>query len=257
MINPKPVPTDYDSDPNRFRTNVLAVQRYGLAADVHEAVAWRVADEGLDPMLDIGCGEGRLTKPSLALDVPTVSLDRSATMLAAVPGIRVLGDACHLPFADQVFGSVAALYMLYHLEDPHHALAESLRILRPGGLFAASAPSRYNDPELADLLPPSEPDSFDAENAEEMLAKFFEKIEVNRWDAPLVHLPDRSALHIYLQGRQLSQTAIDSALRNVKTPLRLTKRGALFYARKCLCLPDITNRLLTKYRRDSDAGQIN
>ncbi len=234
MTKPKPVPTDYDIDPNRFRTNVLAVERYGLAADVHEEVARRVADEGLGPMLDLGCGEGRLTKPLPALDVPTVSLDRSATMLAAVPGIRVLGDARHLPIRDQAFGSVAALYMLYHLEDPRQALAESLCILRPGGLFAASAPSRYNDPELADVLPPSEPDSFDAENAEEMLAGFFEKIEVDRWDAPLVHLPDRNALHIYLQGRQLSQTTIERALRYVKTPLILTKRGAIFYAHKRL-----------------------
>ncbi len=234
MTSTSAVPSDYDSDPDRFRVNVCAVEQYGLAGDVHEEVARRVAAEDLGPALDLGCGEGRLTKPLLTLNVPTVALDASSTMLAAVPGLRVQAHACRLPFRDQSFGSVAALYMLYHLEDPRLALAECLRVLRPGGLFAACAPSRFNDPEMADVLPPSEPATFDAENGEALFTALFDGIEVERWDAPLIYLPDREALLVYLQGRQLSQTTIEHALDHVATPLHLTKRGALFYGRKPL-----------------------
>lgn len=234
MTPTRAIPTDYDIDPNRFRANVRAVEQYGLANDVHDEVAQRIAAEGLGPALDLGCGEGRLSKPLFSLNVQTISLDASATMLAATPGLRVQADACRLPFRDQSFGSVAALYMLYHLEDPRLALAECLRVLRPGGLFAACAPSRFNDPELADVLPPSEPATFDAENGEALVAGFFDGIEVEQWDAPLVYLPDRDALSVYLQGRQLTPSSIDHALDHVDTPLHLTKRGALFYGRKPL-----------------------
>jgi SAM-dependent methyltransferase len=219
MTNPKAIPSDYDSDPDRFRTNVLAVERYGLATDVHDEVAHRMAEETPGPRLDLGCGEGRLTKPLLALGAPTVSMDLSATMLAAVTGNRVLGDASRLPFQSQAFGSVAALYMLYHLDEPRQALTECLRVLRPGGLFAACAPSRFNDPELADVLPPSKPETFDGENGQAMIAEFFEYVEVERWDAPLIYLPDRNALLVYLQGRQLERTTIDYALGRISTPL--------------------------------------
>ena len=84
-------------------------------------------------------------------------------MLHAGRGPRVRGDARWLPFAEETFGSVAALYMLYHLPEPREAIASSYRVLRPGGIFAACAPSRYNDPELVAVLPPSPPDTFDAE----------------------------------------------------------------------------------------------
>ena len=42
MEQPTPTPSDYDSDPARFRANVQAVEQYGLAADVHEEVADRI-----------------------------------------------------------------------------------------------------------------------------------------------------------------------------------------------------------------------
>ena len=35
---------DYDSDPERFRSNVETVKRYGFKGDVHEVVAERVIE---------------------------------------------------------------------------------------------------------------------------------------------------------------------------------------------------------------------
>jgi hypothetical protein len=39
----KAIPLDYDENPERFRANVKAVDRYALESDVHETVAERLA----------------------------------------------------------------------------------------------------------------------------------------------------------------------------------------------------------------------
>ena len=53
-----------------------------------------------------------------------------------------------LPFGDEAFDVVAALWMLYHVPDVDRALAEIRRVLRPGGLFVAVT---NGDGHLADL----------------------------------------------------------------------------------------------------------
>jgi SAM-dependent methyltransferase len=231
MAGIKAVPLDYDQDPERFRANVRAVEKYGLGGDVHELAAERLAAEKCGLVLDLGCGEGRFLRPARARGLAAVGFDYSATMLGAAGGLRVQGDACRLPFADGCFGAAAALYMLYHLAEPRQAIAECYRVLRRGGFFAACAPSRDNDPELAEVLPASD-QTFDAENGLALIGAYFQVVEVERWDAPLVHLPDRAALALYLRGRQLEPDQVQAALSRLRTPLTLTKRGALFVGRK-------------------------
>ena len=154
-------------------------------------------------------------------------------MLKAASGARVFGDARVLPFRSDVFGGAAVLYMLYHLEDPVRAVAESHRVLRPGGLFAACAPSMYDSPELQSVLPGYGVSStFDSENAPEIVGSVFGEIEIDAWDGPYVRLPDREALILYLRGRRLTSSAAERASDAIDTPLTLTKRGAVIYARK-------------------------
>ena len=114
-------------------------------------------------MLDVGCGEGELAR--FLPDGAWVGVDNSPAMLARAPEPNVLGEATALPFGDTEFPSVALLYVLYHLDEPRLALAEALRVLRPGGLVAVAAPSRHDSPELEEALP-DEPLTFDAELAE-------------------------------------------------------------------------------------------
>lgn len=45
-----------------------------------------------------------------------------------------------LPWANDFFQVVTAWCVLPHLENPHHCIRETLRVLRPGGLFILSIP---------------------------------------------------------------------------------------------------------------------
>jgi hypothetical protein len=115
-----------------------------------------------------------------------------------------------------VFGSVALLYVLYHLPEPARALAEAQRVVRPGGLVAVAVPSRYDSPELAHALPAT-PLTFDAELAPAMLGELFAEVEVDGWDAPLLELPDREAVRDYLVGRRVApDRAACGALRSIR-----------------------------------------
>jgi SAM-dependent methyltransferase len=51
------------------------------------------------------------------------------------------GDATRLPFADSSFDAVITSEVLEHVPDDTRALAELVRVLRPGGGFAATVPS--------------------------------------------------------------------------------------------------------------------
>lgn len=88
--------------------------------------------------LDLGCGEGRLSRDLKALGHHVVSVDASPTMLAAArdvdPQIEThLADAAALPFADGAFDCVVAFMSLQDVDDLDGAICESARVLESGG----------------------------------------------------------------------------------------------------------------------------
>lgn len=218
------LPPEYDTDPDRWASRDPA---WRVGADIHEVVADRIVAGGSRPVLDVGSGRGRL-RELLPAGWPWVGIDSSPTQLRADrAGTVVLGDAVQLPFPPSTFGAAAALYMLYHLDDPTVAIAEARRVLLPGGVFFASTRARNSDPELTDGYPPT---PFDAEEAPGLVAAVFgdHAVDVIRWDGPLLRLPDHQAIRRYLRTHYLPAGIAES----VPAPLTLTKRGCLVMASK-------------------------
>jgi SAM-dependent methyltransferase len=222
---------DYDKDPERFRSNVKAVERYGFMGDVHSGVADRIAEEGLWPVLDLGCGEGRF-QDAIDRRGPLVATDLSMTMLQKAADPRICSDMTCLPLESDSFGSATALWCLYHVEGPVDAIREAYRVLRPGGLFVTCAPSMHNDPEMAHLFAEPTPSAFDSEFAPDMVSEVFGEVEVDRWNMPAATLPDAEAVTLYLRGGRMSdETAVETA-KTIEVPVTLTKRGCLVWAYK-------------------------
>jgi SAM-dependent methyltransferase len=102
------------------------------------------------PVLELGCGTGRLLMPMARTGVPVTGIDRSAPMLArAVTRAKRLprsqrprilrGDIRTLPFRANAFGVVMAPYgllqSLVRPADLSQMLAETARVLRRGGVL--------------------------------------------------------------------------------------------------------------------------
>jgi SAM-dependent methyltransferase len=110
--------------------------------------------------LDIGCGEGRVTRDLKALGHTVEGVDASATMVAlareADPHIVVHhADAAALPFADAYADLVVCFMSLQDVDDYAGAIAECHRVLSPKGRLAIAIVHPLNsagrfDSEAAD-----------------------------------------------------------------------------------------------------------
>jgi SAM-dependent methyltransferase len=209
------LPPDYDSDPERWKS-------WQSPQDVHEMVA----PELRGPVLDVGCGEGRLAS-MLGDAVICVGVDSSPTQLAANPHRPVLlADMRALPFREGAFAEVTHLWCLYHVDDPVAAIREAARVLRVGGRYHASTGARDNDPEIMfEGYPPS---SFDAEDAVSIVASVFEDVESERWDGSFFPLETRDEVRAYCRHNYIPAERAEQA----DLPLWLTKRGVLVRAAK-------------------------
>ena len=191
-----------------------------------ELVAARFVAEGLEPVLDVGCGDGELLR-ALPRGHRWIGLDADGWQR-----MDVLADAVALPVRDGSVPAVAALWMLYHLEDARPAIAEAHRVLRPGGLFAAVTSFLDDSPELLEHLPPVPPSSFDGDDAAALVGEVFADVELVDRRFPYVHLPDRDAVAAHLCERGIDfVTALEVADR-IDVPVDVTRHAALVWGRR-------------------------
>jgi SAM-dependent methyltransferase len=100
--------------------------------------------------LEVGCGEGRVSRDLVARGHRVTALDASPTLLQAAAehgagAEYVLGAAEALPFADGTFALVVAYNVLMDVDDMPAAVAEAARVLEPDGCLCACVTHPFAD----------------------------------------------------------------------------------------------------------------
>lgn len=185
-----------------------------------------VAPRLCGPVLDVGCGDGRLAS-LVGESVAWLGLDSSPTQLIANPYRPVVqADMRWLPFGDNTFEELTHLWCLYHLDDPVPAIKEAMRVLRPGGRYFACTAARDTDRELIpEGYPPS---TFDAEEAEAIVGSVFPVVETERWDGYFFPLSTREEVRAFCRHASIPIERAEA----VSLPCWSRKRGVLVTATK-------------------------
>lgn len=116
-------------------------------------------------VLEAGCGLGRFTVAAAAQGYAAEGLDWSAETIEGVrrrfPDIPWhVGDVRSLDFADDRFDAVYSPGVVEHFEEgPQPILAETWRVLRPGGIAIISTPcfNRWTQRHLDEVTSTGEP----------------------------------------------------------------------------------------------------
>lgn len=101
---------------------------------------------GDESLLDVGCGDGGVAQllRERVREVVGVDIEPSPGWRDG-PGLEFrVADGEELPFEDGSFDLVHSKDSLHHMAHPSNALAEYVRVLRPGGAVLIVEANRYN-----------------------------------------------------------------------------------------------------------------
>jgi len=102
------------------------------------------------PALDLGCGDGSVASTLMSRGILECSsvwgIDYDASVLTSAQSESVYsglarGDVRQLPFRDAAFQSIVTNGVLGGVADAEKGCREVARVLRPGGMFAATVPT--------------------------------------------------------------------------------------------------------------------
>lgn len=108
-------------------------------------------------VIDVGCGAGRHTFEAFRRGADVIGFDQNAADLndvdevlqamqeqgeapSSAKGEAVKGDALDLPYDDATFDRVIASEILEHVPNDDQAIAQLVRVLKPGGALAVTVP---------------------------------------------------------------------------------------------------------------------
>lgn len=141
---------DLATNPAFFAQFMDTSHRLTTAQSYKQAIMEQLAIQEGAVILDVGCGTGQDAQDLARAVGPhgrVIGIDSSATMLqeararaidTQLPVEYVLADATQLPFADASFDGCQASRVLGHLREPDKALAEMVRVTRPGARIVAA-----------------------------------------------------------------------------------------------------------------------
>lgn len=173
------------AEPDRLRTRAgfWDTPAPGRSPQDHAIAALAAAAPGC--VLEVGCGTGEFALRVAREVTPDVTpTDPSEAMVRATSqrGLRAeVADATDLPYRDDSFDAVVAMWMLYHVPDLDRALAEGRRVLRPGGLFVAVTNGAAHTADLRTAAGlPAPRTQFMAEDGAAHLRRHFGRVETIR-----------------------------------------------------------------------------
>ncbi|MEF2277774.1 methyltransferase domain-containing protein [Deinococcus sp. YIM 134068] len=264
-IQPAEVAAQYATDRN-LRVRIETHEQYTVGPRLEPEVDRLLSLRGDEALLDVGTGPGnfpgRLRAEGhrgrlVGVDLSPGMVERAASTYPGVEFVEASADA--LPFPNGTFDLLTARHMLYHVPDVSAALAEFMRVLRPGGRFlAVTNATGYmgelweavaevvpEQPALAGLLESRAGSAvFSEQNGEPLVRGAFGNVEVGLLENALV-FPTPEPVLAYLGSMTALQRLPDkdrlqvlSALRRALAPRflmgewRVSKRVAFLHARK-------------------------
>lgn len=126
---------DEITENERTRLNQLIMEKIG---------------SGSNRILDVGCGNGWLSKmveieqtQMVSLDISQINVQRALKEQPHQNHFGVVADVFHLPFLENSFDVIVASEIIEHVYDPKAFVACLLKILKPGGKLIITTP--YNE----------------------------------------------------------------------------------------------------------------
>ena len=136
-------------------------------------------------VLDAGCGVGygaarlaTVARRVVGLEIASEAVEAARCRYTG-PRLEFLrGDCRALPFSAASFDLVVAFEVIEHLDPWEHLLAESRRVLAPGGKLVVSTPNRLYYAESRESPNPFHIHEFDYEEFRAALAAYFPHVRI-------------------------------------------------------------------------------